>query len=339
VQFNSAGEVRLQLRSQHTKGVTAAAETAVGNAMQALVGSTGKTVKQVLKASPSPQDPETQLAFKALHTSYDANPNVRIYTDAYAGQYSTQYGGGRIVAGNFGKYVALGEWEDYRTTVMAFAKPDANATTPDPTRGVATIQVNFREWIAHWSDDYIHVLDPVLPFWVDTFNQQKNRPDVLPFAVNELDKAGQGTGVLGGLRHVKAFEKAADLINPGPDAGLAQTKGLLKGAAQLQFAVGGLGAGAAGGYAQAAQAGAQANQTARAAQAVATDAASTKQTVVALEGRIKAAEQTGKEISAGLKNIGDGVSRINVTEVADLGGRLNTMQLQLATLNRKFPGV
>ena len=56
-----------------------------------------------------------------------------------------------------------------------------------------------------------------------------------------------------------------------------------------------------------------------------------------LEGRVKAAEQTGKEISAGLKNIGDGVNKINVAEVADLGGRLNKINLGLAELATRIP--
>ena len=56
-----------------------------------------------------------------------------------------------------------------------------------------------------------------------------------------------------------------------------------------------------------------------------------------LEGRVKAAEQTGKEISAGLKNIGDGVNKINVAEVADLGGRLNKINLGLADLATRIP--
>jgi hypothetical protein len=333
VQFNNAGEVRVQLRSQFTKGFTPLSESAFANALKAQTSAGGFTVAQALQASASPQDPQAKTAFKTLSATYDANPGIRQYADGYVGQFT----GGKFQPGKFTGVVKLGEWEEYRATVMAFAKPDASATTPDPTRGIATVQVTFREWIAHWSDDYIHELEPVLPDWTNLFEQNRNRADILPFAVDELDKRSKPGGALGHLRNLKAFDKAAGLINPGADPGLAQSKALLQGAAQIQIGIGGDDAQAAVSFAQQGQATQQAGQTARAAQATAQDAASTKTAVQVLEGRVKAAEQTGKEISAGLKNIGDGVNKINVAEVADLGGRLNKINLGLADLANRIP--
>jgi len=334
VQFNAAGEVRVQLRSQFTKGLAAITETAFSNAMKTQAGSTGKTVQQALESASSPQDAEAKVAFSTLHASYDATQSVRQYADTYVGQATA----GKFVGSKIAFPVASGEWEEYRATVMAFAKPDANPTTPDPTRGIATVQVTFREWIAHWSDDYIHEVAPVLPGWSTLFEQNMSRADLLPFAVSELDKRAKVGGALGHVRNLVAFDKAASVINPGTDSALAQSKSLLQGAVQMQFAAGGADAQAAASYAQQAQVSQQTGQTARAAQATAQDAASAKQAVQVLEGRVKAAEQTGKEISAGLKNIGDGVNKINVAEVADLGGRLNKINLNLADLARKIPG-
>ena len=333
VQFNATGEVRVQLRSQFTRGFTPASEGAFANALKAQTSVAGTSVQQALATAASPQDPQAKLAFKALAVTYDANPSVRQYADAYVGQFTN----GKFVSDRITDIIRLGEWEDYRATVMAFAKPDASALTPDPTRGIATVQVTFREWIAHWSDDYVHEVAPVLPGWRDLLEQNRQRPDILPFAVDQLDKRSRAEGALGNLRNLHAFDTAAGLVDPGGDAGLAQSKALLKGAAQLQLGVGGADAQAALGYAQQAQAAQQAGQTARAAQATALDAASTKTAVQVLEGRVKAAEQTGKEISAGLKNIGDGVNKINVAEVADLGGRLNKINLGLADLATRIP--
>ena len=336
IQFNAAGLARVQLRSHFTKGFSATAESTFSNAMQLQVqtGGTTKTARQILAASASPQDPDTKLVFKAMHLTYDANKSVRNYADAYVGQIS----GNVFQPGKIGGIISLGEWQNYRATVMAFAKPDANPTTPDPTRGIATIQVNFREWIAHWSDDYVSTLDPVLPLWTNLLTQNLARTDVLPFAVSELDKRATTGGALGHVRNLLAFDKAAGGINPGSDGGLAQSKALLQGAVQMQIATGGADAQAAKSFALGGQATQQTGQTARAAQATAQDAASAKQSVVLLENRVKATEQAGKEITAGLKTIGDGVNKINVAEVADLGGRLNKIGLNLADLARKIPG-
>jgi hypothetical protein len=331
IQFNNAGEVRVQLRSQYTKGFSASEEASFSNALQAQAGGSGKTVMKVLSESASPQDPETKIAFQAIHTTYDSNKTIKNYADKYVGQYT----GGKFVNPGIG-IIKLGDWEYYRATVMAFAKPDAAATSPDPTRGVATVQVNFREWISHWSDDYVETLDLVLPNWAGFVGQNLGKPDLIPLWVTELDKRAPVEGVLGHFRNLKAMEKVAIGVNPGGDTAMQSSKAMLMGAVQMQLATGGAGTQAAAGFGQQAQVTQQVSQQAKAAAATAADAASAKQTIGVLETRIKAAEQTGKEISAGLKNIGDGVNKINVAEVADLGGRLNKINLDIAGLANKI---
>ncbi len=326
IQFNAQGEARVRLRSHFARGVTVQQESAFQNAMQAQTAS-GQTVLQVLGAAASPQEPAAKAAFKVVHTSYDASANVQHYADRYVKQY----------AGSVYQRMPTGEWETYRATVMAFAKPDPTATTADPTRGVASVQVTFREWISNWSDDYVQTLELDLLDWNQYFVQNLNRADLLPHAAQQMQLKAPGGG-LKFKRSVLAFEKAADLINPAGDVKAVQSKLLLKGAAQAQIASGGDDALAAKSYAQQAQATESVGQMARSAQANATDAVSTKQAVLLLEGRVKAAEAAGKEISAGLKNIGDGVNKINVGEVADLGNRLNTISLSLDQLRQRLPG-
>jgi hypothetical protein len=329
IQFNNAGEVRVQLRSHYTKGFSTLEEGSFANALNLQAGASGKTVMKVLSESASPQDPETKMAFQAIHASYDSNKTIQGYADKYVGQYT----GGKFVTPGF---VKLGDWEYYRATVMAFAKPDAAATSPDPTRGVATVQVNFREWINHWSDDYLDFVEPVLPNWSNFLNLHLAKPELVPMWVNELDKQAKAEGTLGHYRNLKAMEKVAGGVNPGGDTVLQAGKAMMLGAVQTQMATGGAGTLAAAGFGQQAQVTQQATQQAKAAVATAADAASAKQTIAVLETRIKAAEQTGKEISAGLKNIGDGVNKINVAEVADLGGRLNKINLDIAGLANKI---
>jgi hypothetical protein len=235
---------------------------------------------------------------------------------------------------------ALGEWENYRATVMAFAKPDASPTTPDPTRGVATLQVNFREWIPHWGNDFVDDTDLVLPGWLGTVNGNLGRIDLIPIIENELLRRVQNEGVLGQLRNVNALEKALAQANPSTDPLVLQNKALLQGALQTQRASGNVDTQAMAGYGQAAQATGLTAQTAKAAQATAQataqDATGAKQAVVLLESRVKAAEQTGKEIGAGIRNIADATGKINVAEVADLGGRLNKINLDLVNIASKI---
>lgn len=330
IQFNNAGEARVQLRSQFTKGFSASEEASFANALNLQAGGSGKTVMKVLSESASPQDPETRMAFQAMHATYDTNKTIKGYADKYFGQYS---GGAYRWPGGI---VQLGDWEYYRATVMAFAKPDAAATSPDPTRGVATVQVNFREWISHWSDDYIHTLEPVLPDWSSFLNLNLTRPDLVPIWVNELDKRAKAEGTLGHFRNLNAMEKVAGGINPGGDTVMQAGKAMVLGAVQMQKATGAADTLAAAGFGQQAQVTQQVSQQAKAAQATATDAASAKQAIGVLETRIKAAEQTGKEITASLRNIGDGVNKINVAEVADLGGRLNKINLDIANLANRI---
>ncbi len=332
IQFNNAGEARVQLRSHFTKGFTPSVEQSFQNMLQTQVGTTGKTVMKILQDSASPQDPETVMAFKSIHQVYDGNKTVKTYADGYIGQAT----GGKYLGGKLGTLLPLGEWEHYRATVMAFAKPDASPLTPDPTRGVATIQVNFREWIPHWSGDYIDTITPILPDWKNLIELNLGKLELIPITIKELDKGIGKAGVLGHLRNLNAMDKAIPLINPGPDLLMQQNKAMLEGTIKTQLAVGGADTLAAVGYAQQAVITQQVGAQAKAAQATAQDASSVKQTVGVLEQRIQSAEQTGKEISAGLKTIGDGVNKINVAEVADLGGRLNKINLDLAGLAAKI---
>ena len=329
VQFNNAGQVRLQLRSHFTKGLTPSAEGSFAGVLQAQAGGSGKTVMRVLQEAASPQDPEVQMAFRSVSTMYEANATVRGYADRYIEQYT----GGRVIGGIL---QTMGEWQHYRATVMAFAKPDSVATSPDPTRGVATVQVNFREWIPNWSRDHVDVFEQAELDWSRILNENLHVPDLVHRMVSELDKRAGQRGVLGRIREMKALDKAATVINPGTDPARQNAKAMMMGAMQMQFATGALDSGVAAGYGQQSTVTQQVGQTAKAAQNIAQDAAGAKQAVAVLESRVLAAEKTGKEISAGLRALGDGINKIDVVQVADLGSRLQSINTSLNGLATKI---
>jgi hypothetical protein len=329
VQFNNAGQVRLQLRSQFTKGMTQSTEGGFAGVLQAQAGSSGKTVMKVLQDSASPQDPEAQMAFRSISTMYQANATVRGYADRYLEQYTS----GRVIGG---LTQVRGEWQHYRATVMAFAKPDAVATSPDPTRGVATVQVSFREWIPNWSRGHIEVFEEEERDWSRLVKENLHLPDLVHRMVSELDKRASQRGMLDRIREMKALDKAANVINPGNDPAMQQGKAMMMGAMQMQFATGTVDTGVAAGYGQQANVTQQVGQTAKAAQSIAQDAAGSKQAVAVLESRVLAAEKTGKEISAGLRALGDGINKIDVVQVADLGSRLQAINTSLNGLATKI---
>ncbi len=329
VQFNNAGQVRLQLRSQFTRGLSPSTEGSFAGVLQAQAGSSGKTVMKVLQEAASPQDPEAQMAFRAVSTMYEANATVRGYADTYLEQFT----GGRVIGGIIRPQ---GEWEHYRATVMAFAKPDSVATSPDPTRGVATVQVNFREWIPNWSHDHVEIFEEAELDWGRILKDNLHVPDLVHRMVSELDKRAGARGVLGRIREMRALDKAATVINPGSDPAMQQGKAMMMGAMQMQLATGTTDTGVAAGYGQQATVTQQVGQAAKAAQNTAQDAAGSKQAVAVLESRVLAAEKTGKEISAGLRALGDGINKIDVVQVADLGSRLQAINTSLSGLATKI---
>ena len=135
---------------------------------------------------------------------------------------------------------------------------------------------------------------------------------------------------------VKAPAKATSAINPGSDPALQHGKAMMMGAMQMQFATGTVDTGVAAGFGQQANVTQQVAQAAKAAQGTALDAAGAKQAVAVLESRVLAAGETGKEICAGLRALGDGINKIDVVQVADLGSRLQSINTSLNGLATKI---
>jgi len=327
VQVNAQGIAQVQLRSQYTKGFTATDETSFSTLLQSQVGATQQSIKQTFMLAATPEDAPVKAAMKTLHGAYSANTGTQRYLDGYVGAYTS----GRF--GFEGITRRRGEWEDYRTTVLAFAKPDADPVSPDPARGTASIQVNFREWVPVWADDFWGDLVELGPVFDGALQLEFDKDDIVGGAIGTLHTMNLGAGLIGGKRNTLAFEKAVAKVNPGADPVRQQAKALLGGAVKTQ-----LNSGAAAGteiaLGYAAQAGAShaAVRQAQAATAQATQAQAVKAAVDTLEGRMKAAEETGRTINQSLTRIGDGVSSINVVEVADLGSRLQRINADLSTL-------
>lgn len=328
VQVNAQGIAKVQLRADSTRGFEASDELQFSQAMQAQVGN--KSMRQIIVESATPQDEGVKGAFVQMRTSYNSSASTRRYLDGYA----SQYAGGKFT---IDRLPQRGTWEDHRATVLAFAKPDADPRSPDPARGVATIQIDFREWIPHWVDDFFLDIDDIKPQFDNLLKLQFDRDDIVFGAIHGLDDINQKTGLLGHTRNTLGMQNALARINPGGDLVREQAKTLIDGAMKVQLAASaGGGTDMALGYAAQAQASNAASKQAQAASAQATQAQAVKSSVDVLEGRMKAAEETGRTITDSLTRIGDGVNKINVVEVADLGTRLQKINADIGALAGKI---
>jgi len=328
VQVNAQGIAKVQLRADSTRGFEASDELQFSNMLQSQVGS--KSMRQIIIEAPTPQETAVKSAFAQIHTAYNSSQTTQRYLDGYAGQYA----GGRFTLDRLPR---LGSWEDHRTTVLAFAKPDADPQSPDPARGVASIQVDFREWISHWVGDFFGSLVDVTPQFDNLLLQEFTKDDIVQGAIHGLDLFNQKTGMLGQTRNTLGMQFALSKVNPNGDPVREQAKSLIDGAMKVQLAAGaGGGTEVALGYAAQAQASNAAGRQAQVALAQATQAQAMKAAVDVLEGRMKASEETGRTITDSLTRIGDGVNKINVVEVADLGTRLQKINADISVLAGKI---
>ena len=104
-----------------------------------------KSSAGAILSAATPIEAKNLGAFRTLTTEYDRTDALRVrnYADAYYSKNSALITGGI-------RLPFTHRWLDYRSTVMAFARPDSDPLTPDQSRGVSSIQVTFRDWIAPW---------------------------------------------------------------------------------------------------------------------------------------------------------------------------------------------
>lgn len=209
VQVNNEGLARITLRSDHAEGLSAAEEDQVSGALQSTLAGSDESLWQAILAAPTPTDARAQSAYRIIDTEYERSGSpLKGYLDGY--HVSNQYRAGLNLY-----RPRTGRWRDYRSTIMAFVKNDADPRTPDHTRGTATMQVTFRDWINFWLADYVGgfgsiVGDIVADFVPDIsfdFTTTMERWTDRIFLMNE------DAGSIGRQRNYRAIGKAMDDID------------------------------------------------------------------------------------------------------------------------------
>lgn len=220
VRVNADGIARVLLRAEHAEGFTDEAEQEVSAALTTIASGAQVSLKQTILNAATPMEAVERGAFRVMSAEYVRSDavSVRNYVDAY-------YLKNPAVATNRFAPNFFHRWRDYRSTVMAFAKTDADPRTPDPNLGSCSIQVNFRDWIGPWINlDFFVDTTPLINNYRDIFRGQigVNFGETMNRFQNQVELNLIDKGILGKQKHTRAIMDAIgqiDVTNPPPFLG------------------------------------------------------------------------------------------------------------------------
>lgn len=339
VQVNSDGVAKVLL-SAGPQNASAQSEMQMMAIMNNNVEGETYTVAQAMMQAPAPGDDRARKAYKQMHREYErADAAVwRNYADHYT------YGGGRggIIWGGGG------EWDYHYATVTAFARPDGNATTPDGARGVASIQISFRDWVSSWGNDYVTDHDDLeveLELdWDRYVDVEIEKP--LDDLLHRVEEQVRDRGIWGRQKFYEAGQSAIvkNVTNGDP---MRETKVQIGKALAAQAAADISQMQAMGGRQQQGVPvmGAYMNQGTRTetlskqvAQvgAEATQAKGLSESVAVLEGRMQNTEQLGRTIQGSLQLINENVRGINALDETSLKGGVQKISAEIAAIKARL---
>jgi len=343
VRTNASGIAQVLLRTDHTEGFSEAEESQISTALTAQVPAASNTIAKTLLAASTPTEALSKSAYQALKVEYDRTDSIamRSFVDTYFVR--TPEWLSKPARPNI-----FGSWRDYRATVMAFAKPDADPTTPDSTRGGSTIQITFRDWISHWINDYVSDLGGIVATYTPQLTPALNLPyQTAVINIKDLVENGvRDKGIVGRVKHYDAIKLALDGITG--NAQQIQIKDQVKNAvtmqstndvAQMIYSVNSTQAtelpvlqAMIGVQSQSAEIGSNVqvlSQQVAAQQNVA-------QSVAALEGRMQSAENVGSTIGSHLTLISENVRAINAFDQTSIQSGVNKINAEIALIRDRI---
>lgn len=339
VQVNAEGVAKVLL-SSGPKTASAQQELQMMAIMSNLVEGETYTVADAVMQAPTPGDARAKKAYKQMHREYErADSGIwRNYADSYT------YGG----AGRWGGVIVSGEWEYHYATVMAFARPDGNPTTPDGARAAASIQISFRDWVSSWGNDYVIDRDDLeVELERDWGNilvvEEENPLDKLWHRVEEQIRdrgiwgrqkyyeAGQDA-IIRGSGTGDPMRAAKDQVGKALAAQAAADVSQMQAAASRQQQ----GAPVMGAYmAQGTRTESISKQVAQVS-AEAGQARGLSESVAVLEGRMQNTEQLGRNIQGSLQLINENVRGINALDETSLKGGVQKISAEIAAIKARL---
>jgi hypothetical protein len=236
VRTDAQGIARVLLRSDHAEGFTDEDEAEVAVSLETTLPTTNISIAQTILSAATPIEAKEMGAFRTLTTEYDRTDAVRVrnYADAYFSKNTA------LITGVI-RPLFTHRWLDYRSTVMAFARRDGDPLTPDQSRGVSSLQVTFRDWIAPWI---------ITDYFVETSALVENFRDRLvpkitsnlgESVVNVRAEVGElvlDRGLIGRQRDYRVIRGALDeLTTPQPPAFLNTLTRSMQNAISVQQAL------------------------------------------------------------------------------------------------------
>jgi uncharacterized coiled-coil protein SlyX len=211
VRVDANGVARVLLRDDVGAELGDGAHESMSTALKTQVG--GVAVGEAIMQASTPQEAQQTGVFGILGGAYDSKTSGLVqYVDHYYAGYGGKVAGGLIKWG--------GDWEDHRAVVLAFARTDADPLSPDPARGIASIQLTFRDWIGPFVFEYtapVQIKKDIpefrerlaLRFTEDYFTSYRN----VTTEIEDLVKDDRG--LLGRVRDYQVVHEALDGVAPG----------------------------------------------------------------------------------------------------------------------------
>jgi len=348
VQVNQQGIARVQLRADHTEGFTETEEQEIESSLNTRVEETGFSIAQTLLQANSPTEFTAKHAFTALSLEYERNDtsSMRNYVDTYfVRKPKFEYNPHPLLPN------PLGSWRDYRSTVMAMAKPDGDPTTADYSRGSSSIQITFRDWIGFWINDFVLDISPSILEFV---------PKIEPIFATPLFEATEifegfvaeniaNKGIVGRMKTYDVMKGAIDRIQvQTPDSQILKKQATravaMQGAndvSQMVYSVKSEAATAIpmasailGVQQQAAKIGSNVDSLSQRV----TESEGVNQSLSVLEGRMQAAESVGSNIDQRLNLINDSVKSISVFDETSIESNVNQITANIQLIRSQLGG-
>lgn len=380
VRCDAQGIARVRVRSEQGAGLSEDEEDQLGLFFATQVGS---SVKDEILAASNSNAPRATPAYQEAARVYDAEtaPAVGKLVDGYyggqtsGGGWGIGYGAGWGYGTGWGHGTPWGQpthpspvWQEYRSTLIAIAKNDSDPKTPDPGRGMSSIQIRFRDWIGPWLGYYLSEDSAEVAAATDLFAEALAESNAGASIQKAQDLIGEKLQETQGLVHrrkrLESWGKAIDeyqgpdIPDFGPDVmeSVQSAVALQKGLGPMEYASGpqqvlagwlGMGAsmeakiGQVQGQVQGIN-GELAGKVSDLSGSVArmdTKMSEIGGSVTNLNARLNSSEAAASQIQMSLNGIEDKVSGIDALDQVSVQGRLSEITAQLGIIKTKVGGL
>lgn len=213
VRVGADGSARVRLQAEASDGLDDSTENEFAASLTTVLTSTAKSVADTIVSATTPAEAKSAGAFAVLTDEYERSsvPSFHKYVDSYYVKNAPR------ISNKIG--IGFGElWHDYRSVVLAVAKPDSDPRTPDAALGMSSVQVRWRDWIGPWIlHDYLDPgrLGPLVGPVRDRLAPKvtKSYAQSLVLLKTEIEDFVRPAGLVGKLRDYKLVGDALDQMS------------------------------------------------------------------------------------------------------------------------------